>query len=189
MKHKLIDSPGKYKFKVKKDEEIELMVLAVEAGEYEVVVELTGRGAKAWILGVIVGKNMDRIRLRTETIHRVANTHAETKIHGVVKNKSIAEIEGMIKIDKKADQVTDFLTERVLLLSKDAKAIAEPSLEIEADDVRASHAATVSPVDPEQVFYLNSRGLSEPQAEREIVRGFLGAVVEKISDDKIRGSA
>ena len=92
----------------------------------------------------------------------------------------------MIRIDKKADQVTDFLTEKVLLLSDRARATAVPSLEIKAHEVRASHAATVAKLDEEQIYYLMSRGLSRQQSEELMVQGFLQTVVNKIEDDKIR---
>ncbi|HBU21973.1 TPA: hypothetical protein DEB02_03450 [Candidatus Beckwithbacteria bacterium] len=186
MKWRLIDKTGKHVVSSGKDQQVGIVLLVDKGGEYGVTVELVGAGAKALMLGLVVGRGREWINLSTETVHQVANTHAETMIHGVMFDQATANISGLIKIVKRAQTVTDFLTERILLLSPSAQAIAEPALEIEADEVRASHAATVAPVDENQVFYLTSRGLSQNQAESQMVKGFLGVVVNKIEDDKIR---
>jgi len=185
MKWQLVDKPGKYNIKVKVGEELGVVVIG-KNGETNIIVELMGKGARACVLGVIVGKRKDKIILDTKTVHKVANTHAETEVYGVMRGKAIAEVSGIIKIEKKAQRVTDFLTEKILLLSDEAQVVVEPALEIEADEVRASHAATVAPIDKKQTFYLTSRGLSEIEAEKMIVRGFLETVMKKIKDDKIR---
>lgn len=186
MKWQIIDRPKEYKISVGRDEALGVILMANQAGKYQLTVELTASGARALILGIICGQGKDMIDLQTETRHLVGNTHAETMIHGVNRDESMAEIRGMIRIEKQADQVTDFLTEKVLLLSDRARATAIPSLEIKAHEVRASHAATVAKLDEEQIYYLMSRGLSRQQAETLMVQGFLQTVVNKIEDDKIR---
>jgi Fe-S cluster assembly protein SufD len=85
----------------------------------------------------------------------------------------------MIRVDPGAQQTDAFQESRNLLLSKDAHADAIPGLEIEADDVRCTHAAAVAQVDPEQLYYLNSRGLSDAAAKQLIVEGFVGELVER----------
>ncbi|MEK7513929.1 MAG: SufD family Fe-S cluster assembly protein [Patescibacteria group bacterium] len=186
MKWQIINKAQEYKIKVNKNEAIGVVMPINKGGQYRVIVDLLGQGARALILGIIIGKGKDMIDLTTETRHVVGNTHAETMIHGVNQDESMTEIRGMIRIDKKADQVTDFLTEKVLLLSDRARATAVPSLEIKAHEVRASHAATVAKLDEEQIYYLMSRGLSRQQSEELMVQGFLQTVVNKIEDDKIR---
>ena len=71
-------------------------------------------------------------------------------------------------------------TNRNLLLSDECRANSLPNLEIEADDVKCSHGATVGQLDSEALFYLLSRGLSQQQAERLVVLGFLGEVMAKL---------
>mgnify|MGYP001558368381 FL=1 len=186
MKWQIINKAQEYKIKVNNNEAIGVVMPINKGGQYRVIVDLLGQGARALILGIIIGKGKDMIDLTTETRHVVGNTHAETMIHGVNQDESMTEIRGMIRIDKKADQVTDFLTEKVLLLSDRARATAVPSLEIKAHEVRASHAATVAKLDEEQIYYLMSRGLSRQQSEELMVQGFLQTVVNKIEDDKIR---
>ena len=162
------------------------LVIVANKGKSEIIVELVHEDAQALVLGIVNSKNQDSLELKVTTVHRAPNTHAETMIHGLVAGYAQAQIKGLIQIKKKAQRVTDFLTERVLLLSSGARAIAEPELEIEADEVRASHAATVSSLDKNELFYLMSRGLSAPAAEKLITEGFLQHVINRIDNDKIR---
>jgi Fe-S cluster assembly protein SufD len=92
----------------------------------------------------------------------------------------------MIKVDRDAQQTDAFQESRNLLLSKKSHADAIPGLEIEADDVRCTHAAAVAQVDREQLFYLTSRGLSEEDATRLVVEGFLASLVERIPEGPVR---
>src|SRR3712207_2553589 len=78
------------------------------------------------------------------------------------------------------------LANRNLLLSDKAKADSIPRLEIEANDVRCTHGATVAPVDPEQIFYLQARGLPHDEAERTIVEGFFEPLLEAIPAASVR---
>ena len=85
----------------------------------------------------------------------------------------------MIRVDPGAQQTDAFQESRNLLLSKQAHADAIPGLEIEANDVRCTHAAAVAQVDREQLYYLRARGLPEPQAKRLIIDGFLQELAER----------
>jgi Fe-S cluster assembly protein SufD len=172
-----------YEFTVTKD--LGLVVVA-RRGSSEITVSLNRPGVKALILGLVQARETDSLELRLVTIHRTANTHSETMIHGLVGDNAQVKISGLIKINKLAQRVTDFLTERVLLLSDQAKAVAEPELEIEADDVRASHAATVASLSQDELFYLMSRGVALPAAQKLITDGFLNQVINRIDDAKIR---
>jgi Fe-S cluster assembly protein SufD len=95
-------------------------------------------------------------------------------VKAVAGARAHVKITGMIKIYKAAQKPDDFLELRVLTLDKSARAVAEPELEIEANNVRASHAASVGQVDKEQMLYLMSRGMSREQAQEQIVNGWLG---------------
>jgi Fe-S cluster assembly protein SufD len=88
----------------------------------------------------------------------------------------------MIRVDPGAQQTDAFQESRNLLLSSAAHADAIPGLEIEADDVRCTHAAAVAQVDPEQLFYLRSRGLTQDNAKRLVIEGFLAELVERIPE-------
>lgn len=186
MKWQVINKPGKYTFFVGKNEAKGVFLAGKQAGVYQVAVELAESGAKALILGIVLGKDENKIKILSKTRHWVSNTHAETIVYGTNRDKSETELKGLIRIDKGANQVTDFFTAKILLLSAMARAMIEPGLEIKADEVRASHAATVATVDKEQVYYLMSRGLSARQAEKLIVAGFINQVVKRVENVKIQ---
>lgn len=162
------------------------VVILAASGKTEVTIDLVHQGVQVLILGLVKSQKQDSLELKVTTIHRQPNTHAETMIYGLVSDRAQAQIKGLIQIKKKAQRVTDFLTERVLLLSPDARAVAEPELEIEADEVRASHAAAVSSLDKDELFYLSSRGIPPAAAERLITAGFFNHVINRIGDGKIR---
>ena len=157
-------------FTVGKDEykEIEL----TEPGQY--TVELTGPGAEASLTSVFQTKNSEKIDLEVIIHHKSPHTRAETTMKGVARDKSTIRFKGKIVIDPDCGDSQSFLTERVLLLSPAAKAEAVPDLEILTDDVSCSHAASVSNIPEEHIFYLQARGLDRAKAEEMIVEGFLG---------------
>ena len=92
----------------------------------------------------------------------------------------------MIKVDPGAQQTDAFQECRNLLLSKKAHADAIPGLEILANDVRCTHAAAIAQIDPEQVFYLNSRGLNDAMSKRLVIEGFMAELVERFEPGPIR---
>ena len=92
----------------------------------------------------------------------------------------------MIKVDPGAQQTDAFQECRNLLLSKRAHADAIPGLEILANDVRCTHAAAVAQIDPEQLFYLRSRGIADAAARRLVIEGFMAELVERFEQGAIR---
>jgi Fe-S cluster assembly protein SufD len=92
---------------------------------------------------------------------------------------------GLIKVSKDARGTNAFQTNRNVKLSDDAWAESVPNLEIETNDVRCSHASTVGPVDPEQRFYLESRGVPPTIADRLIVAGFFDEVVRQLPGEAL----
>ena len=92
----------------------------------------------------------------------------------------------MIRVDPGAQQTDAFQESRNLLLSPDAHADAIPGLEIEADDVRCTHAAAIAQIDRDQLFYLTSRGLDPAEAKGLIIEGFLEALVERLPEGEVR---
>jgi Fe-S cluster assembly scaffold protein SufB len=118
--------------------------------------------------------------------HKERNTKGEVLVKGLLKNSSRAIFKGLIKIDKKAQQSDSFLAEHTMLLDKEARSDSIPALEIEANDVRCTHSSSMTQVDEEQVFYLQSRGINREEAREQIVLGFLNPVISKIAAQKIR---
>jgi len=109
------------------------------------------------------------------TISRYTKPHQTgvVEIRAVVRENAFLKLEGTIIIAKGAELVEGFLRQKVLLVGENARAVAIPELEIECNEVKASHAASVGRIDEEQIFYLMSRGLSKKEAEELIIEAFL----------------
>jgi Fe-S cluster assembly scaffold protein SufB len=123
---------------------------------------------------IIVGRTKGDYLLDVDVVNKASNTTGKVKIYGVAENGARIVVRGMVKIEKKLSKIDDFLEIRLLILDDISEATADPQLEIESDDVKASHAATVSKIDEEQIFYLQSRGVGRRKASDLIVEGFLG---------------
>ncbi len=149
----------------------EKTVILKESGEY--VFELTGPGAELEVKGTFLAKDKENQEIIVIIRHLAPHTRANTVLKGVAQDKGQLRFVGRIIIDKNCGDTQSFLEERVLLLSDEAKAETVPDLEIESDDVKCSHAASISRIPDEQLFYLQSRGVSRSQAEKMIVEGFL----------------
>ena len=124
-------------------------------------------------LGIIKAEEKGEYELKVMAVHKAINTKGRIVVRAVAKNGAQVKITGMIKIEKEAQGTDNFLELRVLLLDNDSRATADPQLEIEANEVKAGHAASVSKIDEEQILYLMSMGFTRKAAEEEIVTGFL----------------
>lgn len=143
-------------------------------GKWEVVIPFEKEGEEIEWVGVIDGREPGEYELRVVAEHRARGTKGRITVRAVAGAGAKVKIKGIIRITKEAQETDDFLELRILTLDKTARAVAEPELEIEANNVKASHAASVGQVDSEQILYLMSRGLSDQRARDEIVRGWLG---------------
>ncbi len=140
--------------------------------ERNLTVELAD-GAEADIAGFFLGRGSDSVQIEICTNHTGVGTRASVKINGTLTDEATAKFKGLIKIPVTGRGTDAWLEERVLLLSPRAKTDSIPSLEIEANDVKASHALTTGQLDEEILFYLMSRGLPRPAAARMLVEGWL----------------
>ncbi|HEX7018330.1 MAG TPA: SufD family Fe-S cluster assembly protein, partial [Patescibacteria group bacterium] len=142
-----------------------------ESGEY--IFSITKPGAELEITGAFEANNQDQVQVEVIIHHQAPHTRANTTLKGVARDKAHIKFTGRIIIDEECGDTNSFLTERILLLSDQAKAEAIPDLEIKTDDVKCSHAASISRIPEEHIFYLMSRGINRIQAEKMIVDGFL----------------
>ena len=149
-------------------------------------VRLAQRGGHADIRGLFVGTRDQHVEHVTRQHHAGAGASSDLLIRGVLEDDSHAVQYGVIRIDPEGQQTNAYQTMRNLLLDEGAGADPIPVLEIEADDVKCSHAAAVGPVSPEQLFYLQTRGIPPDEAERLIVRGFLAEIADGIADGHLR---
>ena len=141
---------------------------------------LVGRGASGDLLSAYFGSGDQILDFRTYQDHAAADTTSNLLYKGAVGDAARSVYTGMIRVRPEARGTNAYQTNRNLKLSDDAWAESVPNLEIENNDVRCSHASAVGPVDPDQVFYLESRGVPTPAAERLIVAGFFDEVIDEL---------
>lgn len=151
--------------------EVDQKIIIAEGGEY--VVELIKPGAEVSITGRFLTQGQEQLEINIIIHHQAAHTKASVSLKGAAKDQSRLTFKGKIIIDENCGDVNSFLEERILLLSDQAKAEAVPELEIKCDDVKCSHAATISQIDDEQLFYLMSRGIGRKRSEELMISGFL----------------
>jgi Fe-S cluster assembly protein SufD len=148
-------------------------------GKVRMETKLAGEGSSARVTGAYAGTGRQHLDFDTTQEHAGEHTFSDLAFRGVLAGRATSVWRGMIRVDPGAQHTDAFQENRNLLLSGKAHADAIPGLEIEADDVRCTHAAAVAQIDAEQLYYLRARGLGEDDAKRLIIDGFLGALVER----------
>ena len=148
--------------------------------------EFIGEGADAKKYGVFYADKKQRFDITTDAIHRVPHTTCDILVKGVLDDHSRSVYRGMIKIDEDAQDTNSYLSDHSLILSNNAVSNSIPSLEIDANEVRASHGATLGKPDKEEIFYLRSRGLSQKEAMKLLILGYFADVTEQLEDASIR---
>ncbi|HSS08608.1 MAG TPA: Fe-S cluster assembly protein SufD, partial [Acidimicrobiales bacterium] len=141
---------------------------------------LAGQGASSRLLAVYFGEGGQMHDFRTVQAHDAPRTTSDLLFKGAVANTAHSVYSGLIKVQKGAVGTNAFQTNRNLVLDEGAHADSVPTLEIEENDVRCSHASAVGPIDEEQRFYLESRGVPSEIADRLIVLGFLDDALERV---------
>ena len=169
----LIRLDGKYQV-VNVSPVLKQVILEVPRGSVSKSLDviLDKEGSSVEILGVYAGLSSEKIDLTVNVIHKAFNTKSLTQIRGVLKDSSSSLFKGVIKIEKKAQKTDSYLDHDVLILGDKARNESQPMLEIEADDVKATHGATTGRISEEEIFYLMSRGLSREEAVKIILEGF-----------------
>ncbi|HKY15187.1 MAG TPA: SufD family Fe-S cluster assembly protein [Microthrixaceae bacterium] len=141
---------------------------------------LVGRGATGDLSALYLGGGTGMHDLRTFQDHDAADTTSDLLFKGAVDDESHAVYTGLIRISKQGRGSNATQSNRIVKLSPDAWAESVPNLEIEHNDVRCAHASAVGPIDADQRFYLESRGVPPEAAERLVVSGFFEEVLAKI---------
>ncbi len=155
-------------------------------GKVRMETKLAGPGSEARVTGGYAGGAGQHLDYDTTQEHAAPNTSSDLAFRGVLAAGATAVWRGMIRVDPGAQQTDAFQESRNLLLSTEAHADAIPGLEIEADDVRCTHAAAVAQIDRDQLFYLTSRGLDPAEAKSLIIEGFLESLVERLAEGPVR---
>jgi Fe-S cluster assembly protein SufD len=140
---------------------------------------LDGQGGTASLQAVYFGDGAQMHDFRTLQDHAAPRTHSDLLFKGAVEDQAQSVYSGLIRVRKGAAGTNAFQTNRNLVLTEGAHADSVPNLEIEENDVRCSHASAVGPIDEDQRYYLESRGVPPAVADRLIVLGFFDEVLER----------
>jgi Fe-S cluster assembly protein SufD len=148
---------------------------------------MDGPGGQAELKGLFFGTGEQAFDFRTLQDHLAPHTQSDLLFKGALRDRARSVYVGSVRVEKDARGTSANQANRNLLLSEHAKATSEPILEILNNDIlRCSHGATVGPVDPEHLFYLTSRGIPGPVAQRMLVEGFLAEVLDRVPVQHVR---
>ncbi len=146
----------------------------------DLTVDLEGDGCSAETVGLYFGHGSQTLDYRMLIRHSGRNTSSDVFLKGAVEDSAQSVFTGLLRIEKDAVRTSTFETNRNLVLSADAKAHSVPNLEILCDDVICGHGSSVGPLGEDHLYYLQSRGLSRPRAERLLIRGFFQEVIDRL---------
>jgi Fe-S cluster assembly protein SufD len=145
--------------------------------------DIVGEGASACVFGLVKGEGTQNFDHSVLLTHQAPHSSSNVLFKTAMKDKSRSLFTGLIHVWKAAQKTAAYQTNRNLLLSREARADTLPKLEIEADDVKCGHGAAVSNVDPDQIYYLMTRGLSREAAQSIILEGFYEDVLGKFLEN------
>ena len=140
---------------------------------------LEGNGSIVHDLQTFFGDKSQAYDSSVNLTHLGTDTRGESVTRGVFKDEARGMSRGLVRIEKDARKTVSFISEHAMLLSKGARSDTIPILEILCRDVKATHSTSVAPVDPEKVFYLETRGVTEPESIRMVGEGFLAHVYDR----------
>lgn len=147
---------------------------------------LQAPGAHVDMLGLYLGEGKQHFDHETLQDHISPHASSNLLFKGALNDEARSVFRGLIRVHPGAQRTDAYQTNRNLVLSSRARADSLPNLEIGADDVRCSHAATVGQLDEEEIFYLLSRGIPRPEAMRLVIFGFFGEVLEQLGVPEVR---
>jgi Fe-S cluster assembly protein SufD len=174
--------------RVERDAELDWVAggFGSKKGKVRIQNDLAGPGATSRVTGAYFSDGTQHLDYDTFQEHMAPSTTSDFAFKGALRDDSTCVWRGMIRVERDAQKTNAYQENRNLLLSEKAHADAIPGLEILANDVRCTHAATIGQVDREELFYLMSRGLSKAEAERLIVRGFFSEILDRIELEPVR---
>ena len=185
-------TPGQWIFELQENGILRADFLQMDQN-LNVFVILNGEEANCQInCAYLVNKN-NKININIKVLHKVKNTTSLQQIKGLVADTGQVNFIGTIEIPKNSQKCDGRQTHRAVLLSEKAVVSATPQLEIWADDVQCAHGSAVGPLDKNQLFYLQARGLPPKQARRLLLKSFLGdlmpndfdAIISKWMDENV----
>jgi Fe-S cluster assembly protein SufD len=162
--------------------------LGARQARHESLSQLQAPGAFSEMLALTVAREEQEFDQRTLQIHQAPNTKSDLLYKNALLDRAKTIFSGLIIVDPDAQKTDAYQSNRNLMLSDDAEANSLPGLEIQANDVRCTHGATSSRIDPEQEFYLQSRGIAKAAADELLTFGFFEEVLNRLSNDDLHAA-
>jgi Fe-S cluster assembly protein SufD len=162
------------------------VALGSDVSRADIKCRLSAPGGHVDMLGLYLAEGSQHLDHQTLQDHIAPHASSNLLFKGALMDKGRSVFRGLIRVHPGAQRTDAYQTNRNLILSAGARADSLPNLEIAADDVRCSHAATVGQLDEEEVFYLQSRGISKTEAMRLVIFGFYGEVLEQLELKEVR---
>ncbi len=152
------------------------------------VINLVGNNASANIINAAISAKEQVKIVTSKIIHKAKNTKGNIDNFGVSKDHSNLVFNGWGVIEKGQINSEATQTQKIMIFDKNSRGAANPFLLIDENDVVASHAAAIGQMNPDHLYYLQSRGLSVKEAKELIILGYIMPVVDKIKNDELRES-
>lgn len=148
-------------------------------------IHLDEPGAEVDLKGLLRGSEEQSINNTVTIYHHAEHTSSNQYLKSLADAQASISIVSDVKIEQPAKQASANQLTKSLLLSEEAEILAKPILEVDQDDVQASHGASIGALDPEAVFFLQSRGISQHDAETILLQAFTNELVEQIEDKSL----
>lgn len=166
-----------------------ILLPVTSAGVRSVTVRLAKPGSRVQILGFVRLAGDLRMQLFTVQRHEAPDTTSDLIVKSVLSESASFAYHGSIVVGKGAQRADAYQRNENLLLSENSSATSSPALEIMADNVRATHGATVASLDADELWYLQSRGIGARRAAELITEGFIRSAFDRIRDEVVRDKA
>jgi len=140
-------------------------------------------GVNLEIYGLYLSPHSEQVKFDFTVRHLVGGSHSRQVFRGIVGGSARAEFDGLVYVAKDAQKTEAFQENHSILLSEGAVAESHPQLEIYADDVKCSHGATTGYLNPDELFYLRSRGIPEVEARKMQMISFVSPVISHLPED------
>jgi Fe-S cluster assembly scaffold protein SufB len=156
---------------------IKIYLLIKSNSNLNLIVKMTGKESLASIIILVKGNGNNNIMINTKQLHEICNTKSNLHIKTVLEESSHLTYNGLIQVEKNAQKTDAYQRSDTLILSDNCRASTSPVLEIEANDVKCTHGATIKPVTDEELWYLASRGINTDLGKILVARGFLYSAI------------
>lgn len=183
VKAQLLSGRPSWQLQVKEDCDY---VLIPTLAEHEVTLQMSKSGIHCRLLCLTQVVPGQKLSIKTRVEHLTAKTHCRTLVYASVDKEAKFDYLGQIFIDQAAPQTNSYLTQKTLVLDESAQSSSQPILEINNNNVQASHSASSGQINPAELFYLSSRGLSEKESKLILQRAFFAKMLQEIREPQIK---